>query len=109
LSKTVHSTIKKHLIKSVLTADSKNQLNWCNFKEAFNNLYPNFFTLILMQDINLSAKEERLIMLEKLHVNTHTIAKVLDILPESVYTCRYRLNKKFKKTNNQNTEYQYFK
>ena len=37
-------------------------------------------------------------MLEKLHINTHTIARVLDILPDSVYTNRYRLNKKFKKS-----------
>jgi hypothetical protein len=94
-----HNTIKERLIKSILTTDSNSPLNWFVFKEGFHKLYPNYFTSILMKDIDLSSKEERLIMLEKLHINTHTIAKVLDILPESVYTSRYRLNKKFKTSN----------
>ena len=100
---------KESLIKTILTVNSNSKVDWVQFKEGFNNLYSNFFTSILMQNITLSAKEERLLMLEKLHINTLTIAKVLDILPESVYTSRYRLNKKFKKQNNQNSEYQHLK
>nr|WP_321227189.1 hypothetical protein [uncultured Psychroserpens sp.] len=91
--------VKEHLIKALLTANSNNPINWLIFKEGFHQLYPNFFTSIIIKGIDLSTKEERLLMLEKLHINTQTIANVLDILPESVYTSRYRLNKKFKKIN----------
>lgn len=91
-------TIKEDLFKSILSARSNSQLDWRAFKENFSSIYPDFFTAIFIKGIQLSKKEEQLIMLEKLNINTNTIAKVLNILPESVYTSRYRLNKKLNKT-----------
>ena len=91
-------TTKACLIKMVLVANTNLQINWVAFKEHFNSVYPNFFASILTNDIALSKKEEHLIMLEKLKINTATIAIVLDVLPESVYTSRYRMHKKFNKS-----------
>lgn len=91
-------TTKECLIKTILGANTNLQINWEAFKERFNSVYPNFFASILTNDIALSKKEEHLIMLEKLKINTATIAIVLDVLPESVYTSRYRMNKKINKS-----------
>ncbi|MEM5563729.1 hypothetical protein WNY78_01365 [Psychroserpens sp. AS72] len=91
-------TTKKRLIKTILSINNSTFIDWETIREDFNTVYPNFFTAILIKDIDLSTKEEHFAMLEKLHINTHTIARVLDILPDSVYTNRYRLNKKFKKS-----------
>jgi hypothetical protein len=86
-------TIKEDLINTILNSNSL-QMDWNVIKDNFNSIYPNFFSSILIKDIKLSNKEEQLLMLETLHFNTNTIAKVLGILPESVYTSRYRLNKR---------------
>lgn len=87
---------KELLIKRTLLASSFTKQDWKEFKEDFIKTHPNFFPSILIQGINLSNKEEQLLMLQELHLNTNTIAKLLEVLPETVYTCRYRLNKKFK-------------
>jgi hypothetical protein len=86
--------IKQNLINTILSNNSL-QIDWDAIKNDFNSIYPNFFSSILLKEIPLSNKEEHLLMLEKLHFNTNAIAKVLGILPESVYTSRYRLKKKF--------------
>nr|WP_321248243.1 hypothetical protein [uncultured Psychroserpens sp.] len=91
-------TIKEDLINTILSSNSL-QMDWNLIKDDFNSIYPNFFSSILIKDIKLSNKEEQLLILETLHFNTNTIAKVLGILPESVYTSRYRLNKRLN-TNN---------
>ena len=39
---------KESLIKTILTSNNKSQLDWAQFKEEFNSLYPNFFTSILI-------------------------------------------------------------
>lgn len=93
MTNTARQTIKANLINTILSKNAL-QMDWKVIKDDFNSMYPNFFTSILIKGIQLSKKEEQLLLLETLHFNTNTMAKVLGVLPNTIYTSRYRLNKK---------------
>lgn len=97
MTNAARQTIKENLVNSILSNNSV-QTDWDSLKENFNSMYPNFFTSMLIKGIQLSKKEEQLLLLETLHFNTNTIAKVLGVLPNSIYTSRYRLKKRIKNT-----------
>ena len=93
MTNTERQAIKERLIKTILSNNSL-QMDWNANKKLFNSIYPDFFYPFQIQGIYLTHKEEQLLLLETLLFNTNSIAKILGILPNSVYTSRYRLNKK---------------
>jgi len=72
--------------------------DWVLIQNQFNKIYPTFFIDFLKKGIQLSTTEERYLLLEKIGMNTQHIASALEVLPESVYTLRYRLRKKINKS-----------
>ena len=71
--------------------------DWVLIQNQFNKIHPTFFIDFLKKGIQLSSAEERYLLLDKIGMNTQHIATALEVLPESVYTLRYRLRKKINK------------
>jgi len=87
-------SLEAELISTTLSIENATKQEWIELKRKFVRVYPNFFTAIIMQRMKLSKTEERLLMLEKMRMKTGDIAVILGVLPESIYTTRYRLRKK---------------
>ncbi|SMD32077.1 Tetratricopeptide repeat-containing protein [Reichenbachiella faecimaris] len=81
-----------HLISDSFRIDQ----DWENFKLMFEEVHPDFFTLLKKQYAELSNAELKLSALLRLNMNLKESSRVLGISPESVKTARYRLRKKLK-------------
>lgn len=73
--------------------------NWLEIKYRFDCIYPSFFMEFYNSGIQLTTSEERFLLLEKIGINPKNIAQILEVLPESIYTLKYRLQKKIKSQN----------
>ena len=82
--------IDRILQKNILTNE-----DWDNFKKAFEDIYPAFFSKLRYKYPDVTAAELRLSALIKLNLSIKEVASMLGVLPESVKTSRYRLKKKF--------------
>jgi tetratricopeptide (TPR) repeat protein len=82
--------IDRILHKNILTNE-----DWDNFKKAFEDIYPAFFSKLRYKYPDITAAELRLSALIKLNLSIKEAASMLGVLPESVKTSRYRLKKKF--------------
>lgn len=69
--------------------------DWENFKSAFEQIYPTFFTRLRYQYPTITTAELRMCALMKLNLSIKESADMLGISPDSVKTARYRLKKKF--------------
>jgi tetratricopeptide (TPR) repeat protein len=81
--------INKILQSNILTNE-----DWDNFKKAFEDIYPAFFSKLRYRYPDITASELRLSAMIKLNLSVKEMANMLGILPESVTTSRYRLKKK---------------
>jgi DNA-binding CsgD family transcriptional regulator len=68
--------------------------DWIDFKQSFDQVYPNFLSDLIKQYPELSQAEIRFMVLLKLGLSVKEMANVLAILPESVRKTRLRLTKK---------------
>ncbi|HTJ50896.1 MAG TPA: tetratricopeptide repeat protein [Cyclobacteriaceae bacterium] len=82
-------------IDRILQSNILTNEDWDNFKKAFEDIYPAFFSKLRYKYPDITAAELRLSALIKLNLSTKEIASMLGVLPESVKTSRYRLKKKF--------------
>jgi len=81
--------IDKILQSNILTDE-----DWENFKKAFEDIYPSFFSKLRYKYPAITISELRLSALIKLNLSIKEMASMLGISPESVKTSRYRLKKK---------------
>jgi len=75
---------------TILTDD-----DWEYFKNAFTDVYPNFFGSLRFRFPDITASELRLSALVKLNLSSKEAANTLGISADSVKKSRYRLKKKF--------------
>jgi len=68
--------------------------DWENFKKAFEEVYPNFFTKLRYKYPTITASELRLAAITKLNLSIKEAATMLGISVESVKQSRYRLKKR---------------
>ena len=80
-----------NLRKSVILTDE----NWCDFKEIFEKIHPNFFSELLQHYSELSPAETKLVVLQKLEMPTKEMANTLGISSDSIKKAKYRLKKKY--------------
>lgn len=80
----------KKLMMSTLLTDSE----WEEFKEKFEQIYPNFFLSLRDQYDGLTNTEEKLFALSKLKLKNREIASMLGVSPSSVAKSKNRLGKK---------------
>jgi tetratricopeptide (TPR) repeat protein len=88
----------------ILQTNILTEEDWENFKKAFQEIYPIFFSRIRYQYPEITAAELRLSALVKLNLSLKETATILGISPESVKTARYRLRKKFQIRENETLE-----
>jgi len=81
--------IDKILQSNILTDE-----DWENFKKAFEEIYPVFFSKLRYKYPTITVSELRLSALIKLKLSIKEIASMLGISPDSVRTSRYRFKKK---------------
>lgn len=88
-------TTQAEKLDKVLQINILTEEDWGNFKKAFEDIYPGFFSQLRYQYPKLTMAELRLSALIKVNLNAKEIASILGISPESVKTSRYRLKKKY--------------
>ena len=91
--------IDKILQSNILTDE-----DWENFKKAFEDIYPSFFSKLRYKYPAITVSELRLSALIKLNLSIKEMASMLGISPESVKTSRYRLKKKLGLQENETVE-----
>jgi tetratricopeptide (TPR) repeat protein len=69
--------------------------DWEVFREAFDAVYPGFFTALKLRLPDITRAEVRMACLIRLNFDTKHIAGMLGISVESVRKTRYRLKKRF--------------
>ena len=82
--------ILKQLLKENLNQDK----DWVYFKELFERVHQNFFRNVKKLCPDLTENELRICAYLKINLRNKEIAKILNILPESVKTTRYHIRKK---------------
>ncbi|MCK9205117.1 MAG: tetratricopeptide repeat protein [Bacteroidales bacterium] len=82
----------KHILKENLNQDK----DWVHFKELFVKVHRNFFNDIKNRCPELTENELRMCAYLRINLRNKEIAKMLNILPESVKTIRYHIRKKLK-------------
>jgi len=68
--------------------------DWENFKKAFGEVYPDFFSKLRYKYPTITASELRLAAITKLNLSIKEASTMLGISPESVKQSRYRLKKR---------------
>ena len=88
-------TQKKELSQfSILTEN-----DWTNFKQLFDNVYPNFFIRIKENFADFTPAETRLPALLKLKLSHREMSSMLGISADTITKSKYRLRKKLMELN----------
>jgi tetratricopeptide (TPR) repeat protein len=78
--------------------------DWEKFKTLFEIIYPGFFLKLKEMVPDITAAEQRMGALTRLHLNTKQMASMLGISPDSVYKIRQRLRKRLQLDDEATTE-----
>ena len=78
--------------------------DWEKFKTLFEKIYPGFFLKLKEMIPEITAAEQRMAALTRLHLNTKQMASMLGISPDSVYKIRQRLRKRLQLDDEVTTE-----
>lgn len=68
--------------------------DWSNFKSNFEQIYPDFIPQLKDKYPPLTNAELRLLILEKLELNTNEIAEILGVNKNTIHQTRRRFRKK---------------
>ena len=90
--KDLHKKLNK-LSKSI-DINIKNDDDWKEFETIFKEIHTNFFTNLQKNYPNLSPSEVRLCTMIRANLQSHEIASIMGISPDSLRIARYRLRKK---------------
>ena len=78
--------------------------DWEKFKTLFEKIYPGFFLKLKEMVPDITAAEQRMGALTRLHLNTKQMAAMLGISPDSVYKIKQRLRKRLQLNDDATTE-----
>jgi len=91
------------LLHSVQIQDT-NIAAWDQFKQAYEQVFPNFFDHLISDYPNLSTKELRHCALIRLKIPIQEVAEIIGVSTNSIHKARHRLRTKFSMTRNDNLE-----
>lgn len=83
-------------LQRTIKVNQGNEKDWKDFKRYFEDVHPEFFTILKGQFPNLSANDLKVASLTRLNLSIKEASNILGISPESTKTARYRLRKKLK-------------
>jgi tetratricopeptide (TPR) repeat protein len=72
------------------------ETDWSQFKSIFETIYPGFFIKLTNKFPEITAAEQRMAVLTRLHLNSRQIASMLGISVDSVHKSRQRLRQRLK-------------
>ena len=78
------------IIQNNLSIDEE----WENFKMHFEKVHPQFFEKLKQQSDELTEENLKMCAYIKMRMTTKQIARLLQVVPGSIFTNRYRLKKK---------------
>ncbi|WP_127136900.1 tetratricopeptide repeat protein [Flagellimonas oceanensis] len=81
-------------IERTLKINQGKEKDWEDFKEHFENVHPDFFSILKQKYPDLSANDLKVAALTRLNLSIKEASNILGISPESTKTARYRLRKK---------------
>jgi tetratricopeptide (TPR) repeat protein len=81
-------------IVMLLKKESATDKDWEVFKSYFSEVHDNFDNKLKAINDSISEKDLRLASFIKMNLSTKEIAAILNVLPQSVLTSKYRLKKK---------------
>ena len=81
-------------IVMLLKKESATDKDWEVFKSYFSEVHDNFDNKLQAINDTITEKDLRLASFIKMNLSTKEIAALLNVLPESVLTSKYRLKKK---------------
>lgn len=81
-------------IVMLLKKESAGDKDWEVFKSYFSEVHDNFDNKLKAINKDISEKDLRLASFIKMNLSTKEIATILNVLPQSVLTSKYRLKKK---------------
>jgi len=84
--------------------DLKEEDNWENFKNYFEQIHTNFNTTVLEKYPKVTSNDLRLMALLKMNLSSKEIANILNISSEGIKKARQRLRKKLGLTPNDSLE-----
>ncbi len=84
--------------------DLKDEDNWENFKNYFEQIHTNFSSTVLEKYPRVTSNELRLMALLKMNLSSKEIANILNISAEGVKKARQRLRKKLDLTSTDSLE-----
>ena len=86
----------------------QNNLNiddeWENFKMHFEKVHPQFFEKLKQQSCELTEENLKMCAYIKMRMTTKQIAQLLQVVPNSIFTSRYRLKKKLPLADNEDLD-----
>ena len=68
--------------------------DWEKFKTNFEKIYPGFFQKLMLLSVDITAAEQRLASLTRLHFTSKQISGMLGISVDSVHKTRQRLRQR---------------
>lgn len=97
IKKSASSSIEKEKqqLQKLLDSHLMTDENWLNFKNAFQNEYPDYFQSLIDDFPDLTESNLRTITLMKLGLSNQEIASLLGITIDAVKKSKQRLKKKF--------------
>ncbi len=101
IEETSVKSCQNQLIQSIQKELRDGEENWGNFKNYFEKIHPNFYTMVKQKYPKVTQGELRLIALIKMNLSYKEIGEVLNITNEGVKKARYRLRKKLEITPDQ--------
>lgn len=90
----VTSPQKPSTIESLLNRVILTEVDWLQFKQRFEDVYPDFFASLQHRFADLTPAEIRLLALLKLGISTKQMAFMLGVSMNTIRTSRYRLRRK---------------
>jgi tetratricopeptide (TPR) repeat protein len=86
--------VKVERLAALRKARLLTQEDWELFENDFSHIYPEFLAKLRYVHPEISAAEEKLSCLLRIHYGTKDVARTLAISPQSVSVSRYRLRKR---------------
>jgi tetratricopeptide (TPR) repeat protein len=94
IKKSSSGNLEKGKLNALLESHLMTDNNWNTFKREFQKEHPEFYQLLHDDFPEITDSNKRILLLQKLDLNTSEIAELLGITTEAVKKSRQRLKKK---------------
>ncbi len=95
---------KSDYLEQLTKATILTEKDWSDFRATFEKVFPNFITEQKSLFPAITQAEIRLLVLEKLELNTQEMANMLGVNKNTIHQTRLRLRKKVEKSDYSSTE-----